>query len=359
MNLDDLERFRSLDPQDMLGHIQRLPEQLEQAWRLGQSLPLPDGEGIQRVVICGMGGSAIGADLLAAYSAPLASAPVVVWRNYGLPGLAVGPETLVVASSHSGNTEEVLSAFEEGLRRGVRLLAISRGGALGNRARSAGVPWWQFEHGGQPRAAVGFSFGLLLALLARLGLLPDPAAEVESAVTEMRRQQPELAADVPTVRNPAKRLAGQMVDRWVTVLGADHLAPVARRWRTQISEIAKAVAQFEELPEADHNLVAGVVNPASLMTRTKVIFLSGSGCHPRNLLRVEATRQVLMVEGFDTDVIESRGEERLAQQWTALHFGDYTAYYLAMAYGVDPTPVAAIEGLKARLLGGEPVGGGG
>ncbi len=349
MNLDDLDRLRNLDPEDMLGHIQRLPDQLAQAWQIGQSLPLPTVDRIERVVICGMGGSAIGADLLAAYGAPLAPIPLVVWRNYGLPAFATGAGTLVVASSHSGNTEEVLSAFEEALRRGVRLLAISRGGALGSRALSAGVPWWEFEHDGQPRAAVGFSFGLLLALLARLRLVPDPAEEVKAAVAAMRQQQRELRADVPTVKNPAKRLAGQLMDRWVTVLGADHLAPVARRWRTQISEIAKAVAQFEELPEADHNLVAGVFHPASALTRTKVIFLSGGACHPRNLLRVEATRQVLMVEGFDTDVIEAPGEGRLAQQWTALHFGDYTAYYLAMAYGVDPTPVSAIEGLKARL----------
>ncbi len=352
MNLDDLNRFRELDAADMLGQIDRLPEQLAQAWQQGQSLPLPDWRGIERVVICGMGGSAIGGDLLASYAAPLASAPLLVWRNYGLSGFATGTETLVVASSHSGNTEEVLSAFDEAVQRGVRLLAVSRGGALGSRAQAVGIPWWRFEHDGQPRAAVGFSFGLLLALLARLRLIPDPAAELEAAVREMRQQQSALTAHIPAVNNPAKRLAGQLVDRWVTVLGADHLAPVARRWRTQISEIAKAVGQCEELPEADHNLVAGVLNPASVVTRTKVVFLSGSGCHPRNCLRVEATRQVLMVEGFDTDVVEARGLGRLTQQWTALHFGDYTAYYLAMAYGVDPTPVEAIDGLKGRLAGG-------
>lgn len=352
MNLDDLSRFRELDGADMLGHIDRLPEQLAEAWRLGQCLALPDWTGIERVVICGMGGSAIGGDLIAALAAPLASAPVLVWRNYGLPGFATGMETLVVASSHSGNTEEVLSAFDEAARRGVRLLAVSRGGALGSRAQAAGIPWWRFEHNGQPRAAVGFSFGLLLALLARLRLIPDPAADLATAVSEMQQQQSTLAAHVPAAGNPAKRLAGQLMDRWVTVLGADHLAPVARRWRTQISEIAKAVGQFEELPEADHNLVAGVQNPESVVTRTKVIFLSGSGCHPRNRLRIETTRQVLMVEGFDTDVIEAQGPGHLAQQWTALHFGDYTAYYLAMAYGVDPTPVEAIDGLKERLAGG-------
>jgi glucose/mannose-6-phosphate isomerase len=124
---------------------------------------------------------------------------------------------------------------------------------------------------------------------------------------------------------------------------------VARRWRGPITELAKAVAQFEELPEADHNMVAGVENPEALFAQTMLLFLQGEALHARNALRTEVTRQVLMLEGFNTDIIRARGQSRLAQLWTALHFGDYTAYYLAIAYGVDPTPVDAIEDLKQRL----------
>jgi glucose/mannose-6-phosphate isomerase len=352
MNLDDLELFRRLDPEEMLGHIDALPAQLEQAWVLGQSLTLPDCRDVRRVVVCGMGGSAIGADLLASYAAPLSPVPLAVWRGYDLPAYAAGAETLVIASSHSGNTEETLTAFDRARERGTRVLAISTGGELARRAESCSAPLWRFEHTGQPRSAVGFSFGLLLAVVARLGLVPDPAAEIEDAVAAMRLRQDKLRAQVPVVHNPAKRMAGQWVGRWPTVIGSEHLAPVARRWRTQISEIAKAVAQFEELPEADHNLVAGVSNPEALFAQTMVVFLRGSLYHPRNLLRIAATREALMVEGFNTDVIEAQGTSRLAQQWTCLHFGDYCAYYLAMAYGVDPTPVAAIEGLKQRLAEG-------
>jgi glucose/mannose-6-phosphate isomerase len=352
MNLDDLARFRELDPENMLAHIDGLPDQLESAWALGNSQKLPSWEGIRQVVVCGMGGSAIGADLIAAHLAPLATVPVVVWRNYDLPAYARGAETLVVASSHSGNTEEVLSSFEEAIRRGVRILAISTGGELLHRADRAGAPQWRFEHRGQPRAAVGFSAGLLLAALTRLTLAPDHAEAIAAAVAAMRAQADELRADVPVVHNPAKRMAGQWMGRWPTVIGAEFLAPVARRWRTQIAEIAKAVAQFEELPEADHNMVAGVLNPEELFGQTMVVFLRGAALHPRNQLRIEATREIVMVEGFNTDVVVARGDGRLAQQWTALHFGDYSAYYLAMACGVDPTPVLAIEGLKDRLRQG-------
>ncbi len=349
MNLDDVQRFKQLDPGGMLQEIDSLPGQLAQAWERGAQLELEALPDVRQVLIAGMGGSAIGADLLLAYASPFASVPLIVWRDYGLPAFVRGPETLVIASSHSGGTEETLSAFAEAGQRGARRLAITTGGELADRARQEGDVLWTFEHGGQPRAAVGFSFGLLLAALTRLGHIPDPASEVADAVQAMRAQQPELQADSPVVHNLAKRMAGQFMDRWPTVLGADLLAPVARRWRTQISELAKAVAQFEELPEADHNLVAGVENPEKLFERTLVVFLRSSFNHPRNLRRVEATRTLLMVSGFNTDVLEARGESRLAQQWTSLHLGDYTAYYLAMAYGADPTPVMAIEDLKLRL----------
>ena len=353
MNLDEQDRFHEIDPEGMLAEIDGLPDQLQAAWDLGQSLPLPIVEGIRQVVIAGMGGSAIGGDLLAAYVAPRMSIPVIVWRNYDLPAFASGPGTLVITASHSGNTEETLSAFERGREAGVSLMAMTTGGELARRAEDHSVPLWRFEHSGQPRAAVGYSFGLLLAALARQDLIPDTTDELVDAVAAMNRQQKNLRADIPVTQNPAKRLAGQMMERWPTIVGAGLLAPVARRWRTQISELAKAVAQFEELPEADHNMVAGVVQPESLFGSTMVIFLRASLNHPRNIIRVDATNRILMVEGFGTNVIQARGDTRLAQQWTCLHFGDYTAYYLAMAYGIDPTPVAAIEGLKEILVRAE------
>ena len=349
MNLDDLGQFTAYDPAGMLAEIDDLPDQLERAWNLGWRLPLGDISGVRKVLLAGMGGSAIGADLLAAYAAPLASVPFLVWRDYDLPAYALEPDTLVVACSHSGNTEETLSAFEMALESGVPTIAVSTGGRLGERAREAGRPFWQFEHDGQPRAAVGYSFGLLLALVARLGLLPDPEADVVSAVQAMKGQAANIRADSPVSSNPAKRMAGQMVGRWPTIVGAGILAPVARRWRTQIAELAKALAQFEALPEADHNMVAGVLQPEGLFGGTMMIFLQAPGTDERNQHRIDITRSVMMVEGLNTDLIMAVGETRLAQQWTCLHFGDYTGYYLAMAYGIDPTPVEAIEDLKRQL----------
>lgn len=349
MNLDDFNAFVSLDPLDMYAQIDGLPGQLESAWELGLTQDMPAWSGIRQVLVAGMGGSAIGADLVTAYVAPFCTVPIFVHRDYGLPAWASGPETLMIASSHSGYTEETLSAFEVALTSGCQCLAVTTGGELALAAAEAGVPSWRFEHRGQPRAAVGYSFGLLLAVLTRLNMLPDPTNELSGAVRVMREQQVGLRADVPVAKNLAKRLAGQLVGRWVTVMGAGVLAPVARRWKGQVSEIAKAWAQFEFLPEADHNTLAGILNPGDLFVRSMVLFLRSPGDHPRNRLRSDLTRQAFLLEGLSTDFVDAKGETPLAQLWTCLHLGDYIAYYLAMAYDVDPTPVTAIENFKREM----------
>jgi glucose/mannose-6-phosphate isomerase len=349
MDLDEYNAFKTIDLEDMLGHINVLPDQLEGAWKLGTELPLPDWGGIERVVITGMGGSAIGADLLVAYAEATCRVPVVVQRDYTLPGWAKGPQTLVIASSHSGNTEETLAGFAEATRRGCTRLAVATGGKLAQAAQEAKAALWTFEHKGQPRAAVGFSFGLLLAAFTRLGLIPDPSQELAGAVAAMKEQQAHLKAEVAITQNPAKRQAGQLMGRWVSVLGSGVLAPVARRWKGQVSEIGKAWAQYEALPEADHNTLAGSQNPAELLPHVTVLFLRSASDHPRNRLRLDFTKEIFMLDGLGTDVYDAKGDTPLANLWTALHFGDYMAYYLAMLYEVDPTPVSVMQKLKNDL----------
>lgn len=349
MDLDQHDHFAQLDPQGMLAHIDDLPDQLRRAWDHGRSQTLPQMSGVQQVLVAGMGGSAIGADLLAAYLEPICAAPIFIHRDYRLPAWAAGEHTLVIASSHSGNTEETLSAFEQARKSGCQLFAISTGGTLSSEARKASAKQWTFEHHGQPRSAVGYSFGLLLALFSRLGLIPDPSEELHEAVSIMKQQQESIAADVPVIKNPAKRLAGQLVGRGILVFGSGLLAPVARRWKGQFNELAKAWAGFDQLPEADHNTIAGIENPEPVLSQMSAIFLRAPSDHPRNRLRSELTARAFMLAGIGTDYYLARGEGRLAQLWSALHFGDYVAYYLAMIYEADPTPIPAIEQLKQAM----------
>ena len=350
MNLDDLERFKQLDTLNMLGEIDNLPDQLASAYQLGMKHALPDWKDFKQVVIAGMGGSAIGADLLASYCASLAPLPVSVHRDYSLPLFARGSETLVICSSHSGNTEETLDAFESARKSECRIVVVCTGGELAKRAKDNNIPLWTFDHAGQPRAAVGFSFGLLLAMFQRLGFLPDQSKEMEDAVASMKRSQQHLKADVPAVKNPAKRYAGQLMGRWVTFMGSGLLSVVARRWKGQINEVAKAGANFEFLPEADHNTLAGTMNPQeTLNAHTMTLFLRAPSDHPRNRLRSDLTRKAFMLEGMNTDYVDARGNTPLAHMWTSILFGDYMAYYLAMGYGVDPTPIQALVEFKEAM----------
>lgn len=349
MDLDNTSTFPRIDAQNMLSHIEGLPSQLQAAWELGQKSPLPAWEGIERVLVAGMGGSAIGADLAAAYLAPYCPVPLIVQRNYTLPAWAKGPHSLVIACSHSGDTEETLAAFESATAHKCRTLAITTGGKLGRASLRAGAPLWQYQYSAQPRAAVGFLFGLLLAALTRLGMAPNPEEELHGAIQAMRAQQQGLRIDIPVVNNLAKRMAGQLYGRLVTVFGADLLEPVARRWKSQINELAKAWGQFEPLPEADHNTLTGSTYPEENLAHHLALFLRAPSSHPRNQLRTNLTKQAFMLAGLNTDFIDAQGSSPLAHQWTTLHLGDYTAYYLAMAYGVDPTPVEAIAGFKQEM----------
>ncbi|NCP87097.1 MAG: bifunctional phosphoglucose/phosphomannose isomerase [Anaerolineae bacterium CG_4_9_14_3_um_filter_57_17] len=353
MNLDQSELYPKIDPQNMLAEIDGLPDQLLAAWEQGlveaDFFSAEQSAAFQRILITGMGGSAIGADLVTAYVAPFCRLPIFVSRDYDLPAWARGAETLVIACSHSGNTEETLSATQQALERGCGLLALCTGGKLAALAAENHFSAWKFVHAGQPRAAVGFSFGLLLAALQRLGLIPDQNSALRAAVVAMQTQKISLMSGVPVSQNPAKRMAGQLVGRGITFFGAGLHAPIARRWKGQMNEIAKALAQFEALPEANHNTLQGLNVPEEVLSRSIALFLRAPSDHPRNRLRIELTRQAFMLEGVNTDFLDAHGETRLEHLWTLLHFGDYLAYYLALAYDIDPTPIPALQNFKASM----------
>ena len=351
MNLDDFSSFAELDPSDLLSEINGFPERLAKTWELGRTLPLPKREGLKRVLIAGMGSMAVGADLLAAYAAPTCQIPILVSRKYDLPAWARGPETLVIVLLHSGETEETLSVFDQAVTSGCRSLVICTGGKFADTVSQTGVVVWPFDHPFPENTAPGHFFRLLLIVFSRLGLIPDPTAEMAGAVAAMKAQQESLRADVPVMLNPAKRLAGQCMGRWVSVIGSDFLEPVARHWKNQVNRMAKAWAQFESLPEADHNMLAGVVFPENVITNTFVLFLQGSANHPRNQLRVQMTKEFMMLEGVGTDFVFAAGDTPLAQIWTLLHFGEFFAYYLAMLYGIDPAAESLIDELEDRLKG--------
>jgi len=349
VNLDDLTIYQQLDPAGMFGHIAALPDQIEAGWELVQSVDLPAAfSKVDKVVVAGMGGSAIGASLLAGLVAGECRVPLFVVRDYALPAFAGGPECLVIGSSYSGETEEALAVFDEAHQRGCQLLALTTGGTLARRAKEYAAALVTFDYQSQPRAAMGYSFAPLLALVCRLGLVADKAAELAEAVAVMRAWREEIGPSSPVRRNSAKLLAGQMMGRNVIVWGSGHLAEVAHRWKTQINENAKSWAAFEALPEADHNAICGTL-PDTVTDKVLVVFLSSTLDHPRTQLRHAISRQVLLTSGVNTDVVAARGQSALAQMLAMIHYGDHVSGYLGLLNQVDLTAIPGIVELKARL----------
>ncbi|MBU1878701.1 MAG: bifunctional phosphoglucose/phosphomannose isomerase [Chloroflexi bacterium] len=337
------------DPEHMLDRIRELPQQCAQAWEAVQGVVLPEGyDHPDGVVVLGMGGSAIGGDLASALARPESPAPCVVCRDYTLPAW-VGPRTVVIASSYSGNTEETLTAFEQAVDRGARLVVLTTGGTLLARALELGLPRLTFSYQAQPRATLGYSFIYLVGLFQKLGLLADKQHDMTEAQRVLEHLQPTVDITVPLTENPARQLAAFWRDHFVVVYGAEHLGPVARRWRGQVAENSKTWAAYEELPELDHNAVVGYEHPATLRDNVAVVLLNSTLYHPRIQVRVRATAELLARRQVTHQILQVQGESPLAQMLWAIHYGDFASYYLALLYGADPTPVEAIVYLKERL----------
>ncbi|HKZ51582.1 MAG TPA: bifunctional phosphoglucose/phosphomannose isomerase [Dehalococcoidia bacterium] len=362
--LDDPGLYSLVDPADMLGRLRELPRQCREAWRRAQPFALSlDRRPVARVLVLGMGGSAIAGDMLAALVAGESPVPVLVLRGYDLPP-GLNEDNLIIASSYSGETEETLSAFQQALATGAGKLAVTSGGRLEALARERSVPVFRIEHPGPPRAALGYSLMPLLAVARRFGLLSLDDADVEEAAAVMGWPQAragrvekagllrEIDAATPAAENPAKALAERLLGRLPVVYGAGFLSPVARRWKTQLNENSKVWSSWEELPEADHNAVVGYRLPEEVRRQAFVVLLHSSHLHPRTLLRYEATRELLQEAEVEHETIEAHGRGPLAQMLSLALYGDYVSYYLALLQGVDPTPVPAIEALKKQLAQG-------
>jgi glucose/mannose-6-phosphate isomerase len=348
ITLDDPAVIKRIDVSDMLGRVRELPRQLAQARRVAGSVDLDQRyRDVDQVLVLAMGGSAIGADLVAGLAGDRLRVPLIVHRDYGLPGWA-GERTLVVAASHSGDTVETLSGAAEARRRSLPLVVVSTGGALGRQAESQGTPYLHYEQAGQPRAAIGFGLGLLHELLVRADLLsdPDPIGPAVAALEEMLERN---APSVETDANPAKQLAWAMFGRIPIIFGAGALAAVAHRWKTQMNENAKAWGVFEPMPEANHNAIEGTLNPRELSDALYVVEIRDPDEPEHIAARYRVVEELLGERATNRSVYQAQGPSPLARTLDAVAMGDLVSVYLAILYQTDPTPVTLLAMLKERL----------
>jgi glucose/mannose-6-phosphate isomerase len=347
--LDNATERARRDPGGMLDTVFGLAEQCRDAWAAAQRFELPLREAPQKIVILGLGGSAIAGDYFRVLLSLESPVPVFNVRAYDLPRF-VDEDTLVIASSFSGETEETLSAFEQALATPARKLAITTGGRLLATARANGVPAFTFAYKGEPRAALGWGLMPLLAIGQKLGLMPGIERDVEEAVAVLKKLRTEYGADRPASGNPAKQLALRLHERLPVVYGAGALTEVARRWKTQLNESAKVWAFFEEAPEAQHNAIIGLGLPHAIARAATVVLLRSETLdHPRVALRHELMRGLLADAGIESIEPAASGPRALAQMLSLTLLGDYSAGYLGLMYGVDPTPTTVIDELKVSL----------
>lgn len=349
VNLDDVAALRALDPQDMMGLTLDFPEQCERAIRIARQATIAPPETRPRnVVVTGLGGSAIGGDMLRVLMESQGDVPCAVNRDYHLPAYA-GPETLVIAASYSGNTEETLSAYADAQAAGARVVAVTSGGVLAERARSDGHTVISVPGGQPPRSATGYMFFPALIALERMGVLPDQQPAIEEAVALLKARREMLRPEVRASDNPAKELARALHGRLPVVHGATgYLGVAAFRWKCQFHENAKTQAIANVYPELDHNEIVGWVRATAQIPNWSLVTLIDPDLSPKMRKRVEVTTR-LIGDAARQHPVTAEGVSLLTRMLGMSYLGDFTSVYLAYAYGVDPTEIGNIDTLKAEL----------
>jgi len=333
---------QAVDNAAMLDDVLDQPHQLEDAlWRV-ESAGITPVDAPAGLVVCGMGGSAIGADLARGAIGDRARRPLVTSRDYAPPSW-VSEQTLVLCSSYSGDTDETLAAYHAAGERGAPRVAMTTGGELAEAARADGVPVIGVPSGMQPRAAVAYMTVGVLELAALAGVTDSLRGEVEAASALLRELVSEWGPDGDPETEP-KALARALQGQVPVVYGAELTAPVSVRWRAQLNENAETTAFDGVLPEMDHNEICGWGQPTFT-----AIFLEDEEQHPRVKRRIELSADVVAAAGSPVERVRSRGQTRTERVLSLVLLGDLVSLYLAVLNGVDPTPVARIEDFKQRL----------
>ncbi len=338
-----------VDPSDQLGDVLALPEHLRDAlWRV-ESAIMQDWDTAAGLVVAGMGGSAIGGALARAAMGDHASRPIFVTRAYGLPPWTT-PDTMVLCASYSGETEETLACYESAGALGAKRTVVTTGGRLAEMARADGVPVIPLPGGFQPRAAVAYMIVAALEVAALCGAGPRLTPEIDVAASHIEQLVAEWGPDAAE-DSLAKEIARGLHGTTPVIAGAGLTSPIAYRWKTQINENAKQPCFWAELPELDHNEIAGWEGARQLdpPAHFSAVFLDDSDAHPRVKERMDLTERLIADNAAASFRLETRGQTAIERVISLLLLGDLVSIYLATLRGVDPGPVKVLDELKAAL----------
>jgi len=347
----NLKTIKQIDKSDMLNLLLDFPQQCRAALNIAENAKiLFEKKDFNKIVFVGMGGSAIGADLVRSYLYFECKIPILVLREYTLPAY-VDDSTLVFLVSYSGNTEETLGVYKGAKEKGLTMIAISSDGQLKESAKSDDVTFIEIPKNLPPRCALGYLSIIPLCILAKLGLINDVSPSINQAINVLEElKNKSLKPYIGLQDNIAKSVALRLFNKFTVIYSASvHFDVCASRFRGQLAENSKALASSHVFPEMNHNEIVGWQNPKKTFKNFAVVMLRDNQMHPRVAKRMDITSGILKKEDVNLIEIWSRGEGLLSRIFSLIYIGDFISYYLAILYGIDPTPVDRVTYLKKRL----------
>ncbi|HOK29240.1 MAG TPA: bifunctional phosphoglucose/phosphomannose isomerase [bacterium] len=345
--------FSGKDPSNMYEKIYNLPEQILEAWEIGKKADISIlNRRWKNIILAGMGGSAIGGDIIKSLGYWELKVPFSTIRDYSLPGF-VNEETLLIIVSYSGNTEESIGACKEGLNKGAGVLIITSGGEIENIAKERHIPLISVPQGFPPRAALGYTFMPVLAVLSKMELMNVSDGDIQKAADLMRKMRDEeLKDEISEEKNIAKKLANKMYGHLPIIYAPDeYLGVTAYRWKCQLNENSKLFAIWNSFPELNHNEIMGWEGRDEFLKNAFVVFLRDKGEIDRIKQRIQYMKDLIIQISSGIEEVWSEGDTLLERFLSLIYIGDFVSFYLAIKRGVDPTPVNSIEGLKKYLKG--------
>lgn len=345
--LDDPDQMRRIDQQNMLAHCTDAAAHYLEAWRNAQKIKL-EYPAPENIILAGMGGSAIGGELLKDYTRGTAKVPVEISRDYALPAYA-GKKSLVILASYSGDTEETLSTFLDALKRRCMVYCVSSGGALIQYAEKLNVPHLKVQGGMQPRAAMPYMLMPLFKCAQELGMAPKIADEFSEATKLLEKVSRDNGPAKPSSENFTKNLAANLSTLSPVVYGFGIYRGVALRFKQQFNENAKVPAKWEVFSELNHNETMGWESPKDLSKCFGVIFLRDKAEPIEIRSRIETTKALMQPSVANMFEVWAQGKGTLGKIFSTILVGDFTSVYLAYMRGVDPTPVNTVSVMKKRI----------
>jgi glucose/mannose-6-phosphate isomerase len=346
-----IDNIKKIDKSDMLDLLLDFPLQCKVASDIAGAVQIPfENKDFKKIVFCGLGGSAIGADLVRSYLYFEIKIPILVLREYELPAY-VDSSTLVFISSYSGNTEETLSAYKQAKERGCSIITISSGGTLKKYTQEDKVLFIQIPENLPPRCALGYLSIIPLCLIAKISVVSDVGLYVNQMVGVLEElKNKSINPRIGAKDNIAKYAASKLFNKLAVIYASSiHFDVVATRLRGQLNENSKTLASSHVFPEMNHNEIVGWQNPKKLFKDFVVMMLRDKDMHPRVAKRMDITQEIFKKEGIEVIDIWSRGEGLLSRIFSLIYIGDFISYYLALLYGIDPTPVDRVTYLKNKL----------